>query len=143
MKIRSGFVSNSSSASFLCEICGACWDSDHSPMIVGGLCEMCHEKYEICNKCGKVESKDRLFKTIKLVQERGEETDEHINCGTSYTDWETDMTCAECLVKSRELVNAWVASGDHRSWVKRVSNPDHNVSGLDEKLIKALVAHGK
>jgi len=149
MKIRSGFVSNSSSASFLCEICGDCWDSDHAPMIVGGLCSGCTEEHEICNCCGKVFHKSQLFLTLELVQQRGGYTDEKYDeddwqakdNNPSYTDWPSKMTCPDCLVEKPDLIAAWVQNSQHAEWVKTVSNPDHKMTALDEKLTEALIKH--
>lgn len=145
MKIRSGFVSNSSSASFLCEICGDCWDSDHSPSIVGGLCEKCHETYELCNCCGYALKKSELFVTTIITLERGreEEEDDRINCGDTYTPWETGMTCAKCLTTHAEMVEAWVSNNQHQEWVKKVSNPAHDMQEIDATLIEALLRHNR
>jgi hypothetical protein len=145
MKIRSGFVSNSSSASFLCEVCGDCWESDHSPSIVGGLCEVCHETHEICNCCGTVFKKSELFITKNVELSRGGDPvgDHDEQDRADWTSWDTKMTCAWCLTTHAEMVEAWVNNNQHQEWVKKVSNPAYNMQKVDAILTEAIMKHNR
>lgn len=63
MKIRHGFVSNSSSCSFVCPICGytqSGWDWDDPP-----VCDRCEGKI-VCPDCGKVIDKDEIKNLAKM-----------------------------------------------------------------------------
>ena len=61
MKVRKGFVSNSSSTSYTCEICGGTesgWDS--SPMEDFGFIE-CENGHIICMDCGEIEDSEDIY----------------------------------------------------------------------------------
>ena len=145
MKIRKGFVSNSSSASFCCEVCGDCWDSDHSPTIDGGLCEHCEKEQQFCNSCKKLLPIESLFKTLPLTILRGRDLlqEEHVECGEGYVDWPTTYTCASCMPHNPKLVEAWVQNEDFQHWQKRVADPNHEMTSTDELLSTAVLKADK
>ena len=135
MKIRKGFVSNSSTASFLCEMCDTCWDPDHAPFVVAGLCDECNKRYEICNMCGELLPIHAMYKTKELIRERGGIAD------GDFCEWRSWMTCTNCLTRHHELIEEWVKNKEHGEWVKIVSNPKYKMTDLDNKLAKAIIKH--
>lgn len=57
MKIRKGFVSNSSSSSFVCDICGEVYEGwDASPLDSDFECSICPHEHIICNEHIKVDT---------------------------------------------------------------------------------------
>jgi len=145
MKIRNGFVSNSSSASFCCEICDRCWDADHAPAISGGLCNDCEGEYQFCNSCEELLPINSLFRTAAISIKRGRElgNDENVNCGDGYIDWKTSHTCIRCMPENPMLVEAWVRNGDFDQWQKKIANPDYKMTETDELLSKAVLGANK
>jgi len=144
MKIRNGFVSNSSSASFSCEVCHRIWDDDHSPVIDAGLCTTCEREYTFCNCCEMMFEKDVLFTTDMRTIMRGREREsgEYIGCGDTWVEWNTEMTCIECLSKNPELVRAMVRRDDFGKLCKKLCDPDYEPNEAERQVAAAILAEG-
>lgn len=111
-------------------------------MITGGLCTGCEETYQICNCCGELLKKSEMFATATKTQRRGHDTDEFINCGDSYTDWQTDSTCKECLPKNPDLIRAMVKRPDFDDWRKIVCNPNYELTQTDKAISAIILEEG-
>ena len=83
MKIRNGFVSNSSSSSFTCSICGAVYEGwDASPHDSSFDCSVCENEHILCNEHLKEDPQPAMNKgcdhefdrdTVKFCPECGKE----------------------------------------------------------------------
>ena len=170
MKIRNGFVSNSSSASFICEICGEYWSEDRSPTLRAGICYDCRDakKIDICNKCGKtehwhnmitsfgridLEDIPRFEETARKIREELTEIDDD---GSSYylggdLEFHTDHICLECFAKELDslrdpapvILDRWTTSESYACWLKKLSSPDYEPTETDQIIIKLLMGHEK
>ncbi len=152
MKIRTGFVSNSSSASFICIKCGDAHDIDcrgggpetEAEWIeatgegtpTSGLCEGCREEWTYCSMCA------RLGRSSTSNKE-GEEFynvdhNDSVDVGAGMYEW-SDHTCIDCIIKNPEKCD--FDSANFHGWKKKISNPDHVMSENDKKLAETLLQH--
>jgi len=138
MKIRNGFVSNSSSCNFTCENCGDLYEhgqeeGEHQ----GGLCHKCEENgCTACNVCEELMDKKGMFVTIEDFISRGAGS----GGDSAYID--TKYTCPKCLAGSSKKQEEWIKEGNYREWIQRISNPDYKMDEVDEILSKALIENG-
>ena len=151
MKIRVGFVSNSSSASFHCEICNVLYYQDRSPILIGGVCQNCEKERRFCNACYNIGPVEDCFKTddryVKIVDvSRLEDQVKKIPRDDYNGDMElhTDYTCRSCLDKeeNNDLFEAFLKRLDRDSWITRISNPNHEFTPLDIKVSTFLINRG-
>jgi len=145
MKIRLGFVSNSSSASFRCEFCGEIWREDRTPILTGGLCESCEQTHKICNVCGEIFTTDQCFNTeyhsldIRDVPRLAHQEKEADDEGSMASLWSW-FTCETCLGKEENdrLFQKFLERLDP-NWVKKMANPSRVLTELDIKVSKILL----
>lgn len=130
MKIRKGFVSNSSSASFICEVCSKEYDVDMRGGVdedewktpKEGLCEACQDEMFICN-CGKP------FRKSECI-----EVDEEYSFVGTNLGFFSKHVCPDCFVSDKfEACNEF-----KEKWALTVANPKHKFTAVDKKIIKAL-----
>ena len=81
MKIRTGFVSNSSSSSFVCDICGGIEsDRDCGPSEFDMLeCEMGHVYHRYCLELDEQEKIDKLVEDYVEIQRSGKLSDREVS----------------------------------------------------------------
>jgi len=144
MKVRNGFVSNSSSASFHCVHCGNEYDIEmrgggpeseeewvaagYDEMPDGGLCENCREDaWTFCNVCGKKSKQEDLI-------DAGHQDSVDIN---HICEW-SEHTCFDCITKNPNKFGKWL-----NDWRKKISDPDYVMSDDNKKLFKAILQHDK
>lgn len=147
MKIRSGFVSNSSSASFMCSKCGDVYEIEvrcGGPeteeewieatgvgMPEVGLCDDCREEWTHCSMCSQPVEEEKTFKVGH---------DAEVQIGAGMIDW-SDHTCIDCIVKNLEKCD--LDKADLNEWRKKISNPTYLMTENDNKLAEALLQHEK
>jgi hypothetical protein len=133
MKIRHGFVSNSSSASFICRNCSEEYDVECrggtpddwvSPQ--AGLCEECGTKKFIC-KCSKVLPNS---KGVPICSE-----DNRFSDGYEMMDY---LICPECLVKEKEHKYTKIV----HEWATKVADPGYKLTALDKTIAEAMKNKG-
>jgi len=134
MKIRNGFVSNSSSCNFTCENCHELYEyGQESGEHEGGLCEECEKYVTFCNVCETLWFKNKMFKTKEIDICRGS------GPGQDNAYVSSKHTCPECLAKTPKKLKEWIEIGDYGTWVQTISNPNHKLSDLDAKLSQAIM----
>lgn len=130
MKIRSHFVSNSSTANFICTGCGEEYDLEFRGGLDEedgwnppdeGLCDGCSDNtHFICGGCGETYTIDEGIKTI----------DSHeIETGVLYA--RTFWACGACLARCSKYED------DLKKWSKKVSPPDYILTKADKEVIRA------
>jgi len=148
MKIRTGFVSNSSSASFICIKCKDVHDVEvrcggpetekewieatGQGMPTAGICEGCREEWTPCSMCARLNEKDEEFLNVGHA--------DSVDVGGGMYDW-SDHTCIDCIVESLEKCD--FDRADLSGWRKKISNPDYVMTESDKKLAEALLQHKK
>ena len=148
MKIRPGFVSNSSSASFTCEICSNIYLNDHSPLITGGLCDPCKTRHKMCNVCGNIGTPEDYFKTderwldISDIPRLAHQAKE-LGPGKDGEIYLT-YTCRSCLSQDEnaDLFNALLDNLNRESWAAKISNPDYKLTPIDIRISEFLMSKG-
>jgi len=154
MKKRLGFVSNSSSASYICQICNNEYDvesrggtPDEWRPPTAGLCESCTEDRFIC-LCGQVFDKKDGHKVNVAVEI------EIIGKGGSYVEYEYDNNWVEIGSKTISMNGAPVmysssnyvcpkcfathkqTKTEFDEWSKKISNPDYVLTDVDKKILE-------
>jgi len=155
MKIRGGFVSNSSTVSFYCEICGETyevdsrgggpttpeeWEAEGFEQPTDGICDTCERDYALCNKCHEPR---KINDTIR----------------TFYDEWSTDnywystdRTCINCLLEQdkfdeivneaeishEELMNIIIRSKPFYDLLERMNDPAYELTDTDKKLLEII-----
>ena len=139
MKTRRGFVSNSSSASFICEICDnsyeencggggetAGWERQR-----GGVCHRCLDTHAVCAVCNSSKIRSDLLLLAS----------QHLTSLPERRQGWTDAICPACLIKAVEegdYKHFRISPKELAEFAGRAANPDYEPTKTEEGLIEAL-----
>jgi len=124
MKIRTGFVSNSSSASFICELCADGYEIEcrggtdedwEAPTM--GICENCQTTHFICH--GEI-----IEQTESIKTETWNYSDrEYINAMNQ-------RACLTCFATDNQFAK------DRADFAKLISDPNRELSEVEKKVVE-------
>ena len=155
MKIRTGFVSNSSSMSFYCEVCGDHYEVEArggGPTTPEGWLEeynMEQPTEGICDDCAGAEESDEGYMAC-LECLRPYQKKEMIISSDDYefpcSDWVcycTNRTCIPCFLDlgnaiTPETKEEFINSSAYHNWIEKIGQPGYTPTDQDREIFKTV-----
>jgi hypothetical protein len=137
VKIRQGFVSNSSSSSFICRKCHdeyevetRCGADDDWVSPEDGLCDECMKESFIC-RCAEIKQKSESVR----ICEDGAQWQDGVEVDTGNLIVANTHICPTCFVRFSEFHEKL------DEWSKKVANPGHELTPVDKEIIEEVAKH--